>query len=632
MRILKKYYLSVPFFFVLVIFSFRPIADNDIGFHLHAGQWIIENLTFPTNDTFTYTVRDHLYIDLHWLYQLALYGVYVIGGFKGISVTYTISLIILFALLYYWMHVCRLSFQITSWVLLIVLLIIDARLNFRPEIITWILIILTCICIDLYLVKKKNVLWLLPIIMIVWINAHGLFVIGLWVVVAYTVSDALHSGRIDRRLLCWLILSAIAVFINPYFLDGVLFPVELATRLESGNVFKNSIFEFASPWTSYVWTKPSVFPTHTLFLYYTFTFIVFLLMIISIRSRKIHELLICVSLFYVSYEQYRNIPLFVLYTSGIMIEMVSEISGRLSLTGWVIRLRPVFKFSYYVFIGIVFLLSLRIITNAFYVSDKRWTRFGWGIDDHFFSTQAAEFLIDHKLEGKLLNNLGVGSWFGWKLKQPVFIDARLEVMKERFYKEFQASFIKGGLERLIIRYQPEIIVFDYAVSSSWQIQLNTMTDWRLVYWDYNSAIYLRKGFADHIATMKIESAVMNMGFDNASTDMNDVIRLIGPAEPPWRVWISGFFRQHEFPVELLHMALFAESAGEFKSAERLYFEFVKKSRGQIWEAFYNLGMVYFRTGSWKNALICLERYQEFKPSDGRVRQLILEARNRSLGG
>ncbi len=38
-----------------------------MGFHLRAGQWILQNHAFPDKDLFTYTVNQNDYVDLHWL-------------------------------------------------------------------------------------------------------------------------------------------------------------------------------------------------------------------------------------------------------------------------------------------------------------------------------------------------------------------------------------------------------------------------------------------------------------------------------------------------------------------------------------------------------------------------------------
>ncbi|MGD0340769.1 MAG: hypothetical protein ABSA76_03560, partial [Bacteroidales bacterium] len=69
----KEYFHSkwaLPFIVVTIfitILSLRLLSDPDLGFHLKAGKWIVENGSFPSKDTFTYTVNNNDYTDLHWL-------------------------------------------------------------------------------------------------------------------------------------------------------------------------------------------------------------------------------------------------------------------------------------------------------------------------------------------------------------------------------------------------------------------------------------------------------------------------------------------------------------------------------------------------------------------------------------
>ncbi|MBL7993992.1 hypothetical protein JNM05_01350, partial [bacterium] len=302
----------LPFFslfLLLIVLSFRFIAENDLGFHLHGGEWIIQNRAFPTFDSFTYTVPNHAYIDLHWLFQILLYVVYAWFGFEGISTVYVTLILIVFTLMYYWFKSNQITSAASLWLMLGVLLTIEVRFNFRPEVMTWILMILMLHVLDHYVRERRRVLWILPVIMVLWTNTHGLFVIGLLIMGAYAVSVMFQEKKIDRYLWMWSFIGMASVLINPYFIDGALFPLELATRLDSGSIFKNTILEFISPWSSFARSRSTIFPPQVITLYYIFTFLSGVLVIVTIRHRKIHELVIAVALFAVSYSQYRNVPL-----------------------------------------------------------------------------------------------------------------------------------------------------------------------------------------------------------------------------------------------------------------------------------------------------------------------------------
>jgi len=90
--ILKKYKYNkwhIPLTLTVVvvfILSLRLLSDPDLGFHLNAGKWIIENFSFPVKDTFTFTAIQNDYIDLHWLFQVFIFIVFKITSYNGLSI------------------------------------------------------------------------------------------------------------------------------------------------------------------------------------------------------------------------------------------------------------------------------------------------------------------------------------------------------------------------------------------------------------------------------------------------------------------------------------------------------------------------------------------------------------------
>ena len=92
------FYGLLSCFILLVIFGARLITDFDLGYHLKGGQWILGNHAFPSKDTYTYTVSGHEYVDIHWLYQVALYLLYLIGGYSLITIANIVLIFLVFFL------------------------------------------------------------------------------------------------------------------------------------------------------------------------------------------------------------------------------------------------------------------------------------------------------------------------------------------------------------------------------------------------------------------------------------------------------------------------------------------------------------------------------------------------------
>src|SRR3990172_9033198 len=50
--------------------AFRRLDDADTWWHLAAGRWIAGHRAIPPTDTLSYTVPDHPWINLQWLFDL----------------------------------------------------------------------------------------------------------------------------------------------------------------------------------------------------------------------------------------------------------------------------------------------------------------------------------------------------------------------------------------------------------------------------------------------------------------------------------------------------------------------------------------------------------------------------------
>ena len=83
-------------FALVAVLAWRAVGELDLGFHLRAGEWILAN-RWPRLDPFTYTVSDRAYVDLHWLYQVALVGLFRLGGSAALVAAHAALILAAFA-------------------------------------------------------------------------------------------------------------------------------------------------------------------------------------------------------------------------------------------------------------------------------------------------------------------------------------------------------------------------------------------------------------------------------------------------------------------------------------------------------------------------------------------------------
>lgn len=239
---------------LIILFSLRLLSDPDLGFHLNSGRWIADHLAIPETDIATYTVPGNVYIDLHWLFQLFAYIVYLLTGYPGLSILVCFLVLSLFFLTGYRIRYTGANCYSMIPLILAALIIMEPRFMLRPELFTYLFFTLILIVLDQYSSGKRKRLYLLPVIMLFWCNMHSLFVLGFAVYGAYFISLWIKKRRPDLRLLTWILVAVAICLINPYGIDGFLFPFELLSRFSPANIFHSHIKEFQSLFMISDWT------------------------------------------------------------------------------------------------------------------------------------------------------------------------------------------------------------------------------------------------------------------------------------------------------------------------------------------------------------------------------------------
>jgi len=276
--------LSLIFLFLLIFFlSLRKIMDLDIGFHLRGGEWMLENKSFHRKDVFTYTVNQNEYIAMYWLYQILIFLTYKLFGYVGINFLNSILIIILFFLIYLKMKINKIPPFIYEPLIFLITFIMEIRFSVRPEIFTYIFISSFLIILDEYFYKNKDFLFLIPFLQILWVNMHGLFIIGLILITIYFLSFCFHKKTFDSHFFKYVFSSYLFSFLNPYNIKGFLFPFYLFTRLSESSIFKNAISEFTSPFSK---KELLLRPKTPIILFYIFDLLTFLFLILKIKKKK----------------------------------------------------------------------------------------------------------------------------------------------------------------------------------------------------------------------------------------------------------------------------------------------------------------------------------------------------------
>ena len=231
------------------------LRDSDIGWHIRDGEQMLLMHTIPRTDSFSSTMSGHTWYAWEWLYDLLIAAVHHFAGLNG--VVFFTAVIIAATFAFVLRVALRRRGSLLVSLLLLVLALGASSVHFlaRPHVLTWLLAVIWFDLLDSSASTYetgKRLLWL-PLLMILWVNLHGGFVLGFALLAIYLVGGGIdYLVYRDRRdqIATWLkhltgftSLTLAASFVNPY---GYHLHVHVYRYL-SDRFLMSQISEFRSP-------------------------------------------------------------------------------------------------------------------------------------------------------------------------------------------------------------------------------------------------------------------------------------------------------------------------------------------------------------------------------------------------
>lgn len=214
--------------FALTLWPSALLNDTDTWWHLSAGDWIVSHGSVPHADPFSWTFAGKPWVAHEWLSEVVMSRAYALGGWPGLMLLTAAAFAAGIGLLARAAakHVGGLALWIP---VLLAASLFGPHLLARPHI----------------LVLPVMVLWVsglaragspppwrcLPL-MALWANMHGSFIAGLALILPFAVEAVLQSEQKTKTASAWggFIAAAVtAALLTPFGIDGLVFPIKLAT-------------------------------------------------------------------------------------------------------------------------------------------------------------------------------------------------------------------------------------------------------------------------------------------------------------------------------------------------------------------------------------------------------------------
>jgi len=390
-RYQNKLTLSILVF--LGCLFFLPPTDPDLGWQLRCGEQIWQTGKVCSVNTFSVLLPDYASAYTATLYQGILYPFYKILGLNGLSL---LNSLIVSASFYFLFKINgQKNLRIIFLPLAIFLSWTVFGFGIRSQLTS-----LLYFCLLLWLFEKSQenykCFYYTPLVLFLWANSHGSFIIGLIMIAAFGVSKLKYFVRSAVVG----IISIIATLINPY---GVRIYTEAWNHLY--RVKLNTLIA--------EWVPP--LPLYQLVVYLFLFLGIYLLFKYKKQSLSLFKLLLLISFAYLALKARRNLSYFFIFSAYLTTTIPYQLTMRKEkLLNSLALLVGIFIFTY----GFFYQFPKTLMANHNWASFCRAGQVE-------YPYRAVEFLRQ-QTPGNIFNRYEWGGYLIWQLpKNKVFVDGRM---------------------------------------------------------------------------------------------------------------------------------------------------------------------------------------------------------------
>jgi hypothetical protein len=233
----KGPWLTLPRLWLVVVLGAIGVMELaqvsgavDLAYHLKVGELIVAERAVPRTDVLAWTTAGRPWLDQNWGAQLALYGIWRLGGFPLLTVVHAALAVATWALV---AAACRrrtANLRLIAGAVLAGYAASAAAFSVRPQMFSLLLF-----TVELYLLEvartRPRAALAIPLLMPLWANLHGAFIVGIGLLV---IEAAAAAWRRDRAGVVRHLLVAVAgvagLLVNPWGVRVLGYATSLPTN------------------------------------------------------------------------------------------------------------------------------------------------------------------------------------------------------------------------------------------------------------------------------------------------------------------------------------------------------------------------------------------------------------------
>jgi len=532
--LLRSLILLAILFFVFFLNNSFNYLDPDLGWHLKAGQSIVQDQKVSTINHYNYTLNNIEWVNHEWLLDALSYFIYNNFNYIVLSSVFAFLTILVFYFLYKFLKLRykgikdkkRLSFNFSFFIYTVIslfgIIAISPHVGLRMQVVALLFFVLLLIALESYNQKQKSkYIILIPLLFLLWANMHGTFVLGLGLIFAFLgikmIEKILYHFKVKKINYSYL-WSNKKIFT---FFNISLFSV-LITLI---NPYGFKLYDFLSGYTntfylSHIqeWLPQYMLPINMWQITYLGLALSLILVVWFLNKYKnikfnLWDIFLFIFFLYFAISSKRHFPLFFIATAPVIIYLLNQIF---------VENKDVFTTSYlkkYISVKYIkyFILFMYILVISSLLSQIKFTNTPFLNYCHKYPCEAVEFIQNNKelKEKKIFNNYAWGGYLIWTLAdKQIFIDGRMPQLKyknhtilEEYFEFFEEDKVKKKLNKYNIEavliantkkekgatwFEEKVLKLNYKERSNHLYDyLESEKSWKKVFSNDVSIIYIR---------------------------------------------------------------------------------------------------------------------------------------------
>jgi hypothetical protein len=464
-RLILAFLLIGSFFLFLL-----PPFDPDLGWHLRCGQQIWQQGEICSQNTFSVLLANYQWYDARVLYHFLIFPFYKTLGLFGLSL---FNGLLMLTTIFFWFSLSgKKEIKVLSLPFFLLLSWLVLGFGIRNQLLSLAFFFCLLKLIELANQGKRKWFLLSPLVMFLWANGHGGFVLGVFLLLAFLFEKTLwlitKQEQFNRYLplLGTIILSFGATLLNPFgyqiYLEG--------WRHYSVVPLSRLIAEWVPP---HPW----------------FQIVIWLLLAISMgiiyQNRKkplaLFRILVLLALAYLALKARRDLAFFFFF-AGYILSLVKVKVEKLKPFALLVSM------SFFVF-GFLFQLPRTLMI------DSDWQRFCQSGKTKY-PYQAIEFMKKQPEKGNIFNAYEWGGFLIWQLPEyKVFVDGRMPAWptpsgKSPYTIYLETLQTRPGWQETLEKYKIDWLFIYPGTFMDLKIRDNPESfGWQEVYRDKKTVIY-----------------------------------------------------------------------------------------------------------------------------------------------